>query len=151
MRQGQLAPGIKSPFGRGKPSLPEGDNLQFEWRGRKAIEALMPAVERGLQRAREDAERYWREVIWTRANHPYMTGTERDAGRFDVVPGATSLKAELRVWVDMDAEYVLWEEFGLPGREGHFPMRRTLDWVAPRIAQYIREEIAAELQQGTGV
>jgi hypothetical protein len=130
-----------------RPAAGNRSVLEYRWRGQKVIEQLTAGANRAMQRASDDATTYWREVVWTRENHPYMTGNERDAGRFVVFAGgADRRRATLVGYVELGDEYPLYVEFGTQFQEGTFPLRRTMDWIAPRIRGYLSEELQAERQ-----
>jgi hypothetical protein len=131
--------GIKSVFGRGKPSIASGQ-LKFTWNGRKKILELTDAVQRALDRAQEEANDYWFNVVWNPVRHPNMTGRERDAIRFAVTVENNHIR--LTATVDLNENYPIYEEFGTRFREGHFPFRQTMDFIAPRIREYLAEELA---------
>lgn len=135
-------------FGRG------GGQVEYRWSGNKVIEQLGAAANRALQRAANDAKSYWDDTIWAEADHPYMTGKERDAGRFLVFGGGGELnstantKARLVGFVDLTEDYPRYVEFGTSKMAPQYPLRRTMDWVAPRIRRYLVQELRAALQGG---
>lgn len=126
----------------------QGPVIEYTFNGRRVIEALTDAVERAMQLAQDDAYTYWREVVWTKDQHPFMTGAERDAGSFVIDAQGDPLRPRLVGRVDMSQDYPYYEEFGTRFREGHYPLRRTMDYVAPRIRYYLRRELARETTQG---
>lgn len=131
-----------TPFGRGRASIRSGQ-VEYTWNGRTLIEQLSARSERALELAAADALEYWTSYIWSPQFHPDMTGKERDAGRFYVERNPETGFARLVGTVEMSEEYPIYEEFGTSKREGHFPLRRTMDWVAPRIREHLKEEMAS--------
>jgi len=108
--------------------------VRYQWQGQKAIPIMNDILLRGFQRMARAAEEYWRNTEWTEANHPEMTGNERDLGFFRVSEANNRV-----VFVGgTRAPYAAFEEFGTRYREGHFPVRKTLDRVVYRASYYIR-------------
>jgi hypothetical protein len=112
-----------------------GTGTTYQWRGQRVIEAFNETLTRGFQNLAAFAESYWRNEEWTRDRHPYMTGNERDQGFFSV-----SIENG-RVLLEVGAEtyYATYEEFGTIHRPGHYPIRNTLDRVAYRFGDVIRD------------
>lgn len=137
---------IKSVFGRAAPSIISRGNVQlrYVWNGQKTFEAINAAALRALQRAEDDAREYWTTVAWNPALHPYMTGNEMRAGRFSVVPSAGRTRARFVGRVELSDEYPIYHEFGTARYPGHFPLRQTMDFIAPRIRLYLAQELSQE-------
>jgi hypothetical protein len=94
-----------------------------------------------MQRAAADARNYWEDVVWQPQLHPYMTGNERDAGRFLVRRSARN-RVRFTGSVDLgQAPEAIYHEFGTRNYEGHFPLRQTMDFIAPRIRTYLAQEL----------
>lgn len=135
---------IKSVFGRGGPSLtPSG--VKYTWNGERVIGAINAGALRAMKRAEDDAREYWNEVAWAPALHPYATGAEQEAGQFTATPNERNT-VRLTGAVTLGEEYPIYHEFGTANYEGHFPLRQTMDFIAPRIRAYL----AAELSQVGG-
>jgi hypothetical protein len=143
---------IKSAFGRGKPSIISRGRLQlrYVWNGQKVIEDINEAVLRAFKRAEDDAYEYWTTVAWNPALHPYATGAEERAGRFGVVPSGSRNRARFTGRVTLSEAYPIYHEFGTSRYPGHFPLRQTMDFIAPRIRQYLIEELQAETSSEQG-
>lgn len=112
-----------------------GAGVQYNWQGRRAITDINAIVLAGLERLRQRAEDYWNNEEWTLANHPEMTGVERDSGYFEITTTGNRATFEFGA----TAPWAIFEEFGTRYRPGHYPIRRTLDKVAYRAATVIRE------------
>lgn len=139
---------ISSPFGRGAPTIVTDTgnlHLKYVWNGRKLVNELGGAASVAFSRARDDAQEYWETVAWNPELHPYMTGREKEAGKFEVIPTSGNITGQVRARLigslDPTEPYMIIHEFGDSHYAGHFPLRMTMDFIAPRIRMHLRTAI----------
>lgn len=115
--------------------------VEWTFHGRAVVDRYMGVIQGGLERSRRRMETYWRTEEWTEARHPYMRGTERDSGYFQIaVTGARTLQLVLGV----TAPWAMFEEFGTSRQPAHYPLRNTMDRYGYRVPDAIREEARAQ-------
>lgn len=113
--------------------------VRYQWNGRAFIQRFSVEILRGFQNLARLAENYWRNEEWVPEKHPYMTGEERDLGFFIV----SETNNRVTMIFGSRAPHAIFEEFGTVYREGHYPIRKTLDRYAYRASAVVRQAARA--------
>lgn len=114
--------------------------MQYTWLGQAVIRSFNDTLTRGFEQLAGVAQDYWENEEWTQDRHPYMTGNERNQGFFIV----SNEGGNVRLDVGSEVPHAVYEEFGTSRRPGHYPLRNTLDKVAYRFSDVIRDAARAE-------
>lgn len=107
----------------------------YHWNGAQVLTQINRATFRAFNRIAVLTEKTWVEVVHV------ITGHLRDSLHV-ILDVARNNKVALLI--TNTAEYADFEERGTIYREGHFPMRQTLDRVVPKVRGILREEYARE-------
>lgn len=134
-RKGSAPGGRNRMTGASVSTSPHG-GVTYTWRGEKSLAMFQTVLDGAFDTIKQRAITYWRNEEWTKERHPYMTGTERDSGFF-IVQQTSQLRVEFRFGAE--APWAMFEEFGTGRREGHYPIRNTLDRVGYRMTDVIRD------------
>lgn len=131
------APGGRNRMTGASSSTAALGGVTYTWEGQKQLSLMQEILDNGLARVREAAENYWNTVEWTKERHPHMTGEEKRSGFFRVV---RNRRMVVELQFGATAPWAVYEEYGTRFREGHHPIRNTLDRVGYRATDYIRAE-----------
>lgn len=99
-------------------------HFQYRWRGADFVNLVNRATFVGMNKVANEAEVAWRQIVHV------ISGHLRDSANFIV---DVDRRGRLVFILRNEAHYADFEERGTIYREGHFPIRQTMDRVVPRI------------------